>query len=136
MKRFRAGMFGGGRQLAEGCRIAQIDIEPEEFASGAEIEIGVTADAAVALEALCAAMDGRELASADTVRKPEARAPSILHSDASSAFYCARAGLRLCRSRPQRTAPRWRLNPTPTSHPSTTTACSLMCGTQSTTMQS
>ena len=80
MKRFRAGMFGGGRQLAEGCRIAQIDIEPEEFASGAEIEIGVTADAAVAVEALCAAMDGRELASADTVRQPEARAPSILHS--------------------------------------------------------
>ena len=80
MKHFRAGMFGGGRQLAEGCRIAQIDIEPEEFHSGAEVEIGVTADARVAVEALCAAMDGRALTSADTVRQHEARSPSILRS--------------------------------------------------------
>ena len=58
--------FGRPPRYREEVRIAQIDIEPEEMYSGAEIEIGVVADAAVAAEQLCTALDGRELATSRT----------------------------------------------------------------------
>jgi thiamine pyrophosphate-dependent acetolactate synthase large subunit-like protein len=48
-------------RYAEGVRIAQIDVEAEEMASGAPIEIGVVADAAAAVGALCDALHGRKL---------------------------------------------------------------------------
>ena len=56
-------IFGFGRQprYAEGVRIAQIDVEAEEMLSSAPVEIGIVADAAVAVEALCEALDGRSL---------------------------------------------------------------------------
>jgi 2-hydroxyacyl-CoA lyase 1 len=56
-------IFGFGRapRFDPKVRIAQIDVEPEEMASSAPVEIGVVADAAVAVEALCDALDGREL---------------------------------------------------------------------------
>jgi thiamine pyrophosphate-dependent acetolactate synthase large subunit-like protein len=58
-------IFGYGRQprYAEGVRIAQIDVEAEEMLSSAPVEIGIVADAAVAVEALCDALDGRSLRS-------------------------------------------------------------------------
>jgi thiamine pyrophosphate-dependent acetolactate synthase large subunit-like protein len=56
-------IFGFGREprYAPGVRIAQIDIEPEELYSASGVEIGLVADAAVATEQLCAALDGRRL---------------------------------------------------------------------------
>jgi len=56
-------IFGFGRQprYAEGVRIAQIDVEAEELSGAAPIELGIVADAAVAVEALCEALEGREL---------------------------------------------------------------------------
>jgi thiamine pyrophosphate-dependent acetolactate synthase large subunit-like protein len=56
-------IFGFGRKprYAEGVRIAQIDVEAEEMLSSAPVEIGIVADAAVAVEALCEALDGRSL---------------------------------------------------------------------------
>jgi 2-hydroxyacyl-CoA lyase 1 len=58
-------IFGYGRQprYAEGVRIAQIDVVAEEMLSSAPVEIGIVADAAVAVEALCEALDGRSLRS-------------------------------------------------------------------------
>ena len=58
--------FGRPPRYREDVRIAQIDIEPEEMYSGSEIEIGMVADAAVAVEQLCKALDGRELATSRT----------------------------------------------------------------------
>jgi acetolactate synthase-1/2/3 large subunit len=57
-------IFGLGRRFAPDARIAQIDVEPEEFHSGAEVMLGVVADAAVAAEHLCKALEGRALRSA------------------------------------------------------------------------
>ncbi len=56
-------IFGFGRapRYAADVRIAQIDVEPEEMASSAAVEIGVVADAAVATQALCEALEGRKL---------------------------------------------------------------------------
>jgi 2-hydroxyacyl-CoA lyase 1 len=59
-------IFGFGRSLAPGARIAQVDVEPAEFTSAADVEIGLTADAAVAAEALCQALADRPLRSADS----------------------------------------------------------------------
>ena len=61
-------IFGFGRapRYAEGVRMAQIDVCPEELYSSAALELGVVADAAVAAEQLCAALDGRALRSAGT----------------------------------------------------------------------
>lgn len=53
--------FGRGRRFAPGARIAQVDIEPEEFASAADLEIGLTADCAVAAEQLATALATRHL---------------------------------------------------------------------------
>jgi thiamine pyrophosphate-dependent acetolactate synthase large subunit-like protein len=70
--------FGRPPRYAEGVRLAQIDIMAEEFHSAADIEVGVVADCAVALEQLDHAMDGRVLRSAtsgwyDTLRQAAAR---------------------------------------------------------------
>ncbi len=59
-------VFGFGRapRYRDDVRIAQIDVEAEEMYSGAEVEIGLVADAAVAAEGLCQALEGRKLACA------------------------------------------------------------------------
>jgi thiamine pyrophosphate-dependent acetolactate synthase large subunit-like protein len=57
--------YGGARGFAPGVRIAQIDVEAGEFYSGADIELGVVADADVAAHALGQALAGRKLASAN-----------------------------------------------------------------------
>jgi thiamine pyrophosphate-dependent acetolactate synthase large subunit-like protein len=57
--------FGGAGRFAEGVRIAQIDLEAEELYSGADVELGIVADAAAAAAQLGAALDGRKLACAD-----------------------------------------------------------------------
>jgi thiamine pyrophosphate-dependent acetolactate synthase large subunit-like protein len=54
-------IFGLGRRLAPGVRIAQIDVEAEEMTSGADLELGIVSDAAVAAEALASALEGRRL---------------------------------------------------------------------------
>ncbi len=54
--------FGRGGRYREGVRIAQVDIEAEEMYAAPEIELGVVADAAVAAEQLCRALEGRRLA--------------------------------------------------------------------------
>jgi len=53
--------FGSPSRFAAGARIAQVDIEPEEFYSGAEIELGITADARVTASQLGALLEGRAL---------------------------------------------------------------------------
>ncbi len=69
-------IFGFGRapRYRQGVRIAQIDLVPEEFTSGADVEIGVVADAAVAARALVAALAGRRLAVAASPWLAELRA--------------------------------------------------------------
>ena len=57
--------FGGPGRFAPGVRLVQIDVEPAEFYSGADLALGVTADAAVAADALDRALEGRSLRSAD-----------------------------------------------------------------------
>ena len=58
--------FGRGARYRAGVRMAQIDLEAEEMYSGAELEIGIVADAAAAVEQLCIALDGRTLATTST----------------------------------------------------------------------
>ena len=64
--------FGRAPAYAEGVRIAQIDIEAEEL-FGADVEIGIVADAAVAAEQLSEALRGRTLATAGTTWTAELR---------------------------------------------------------------
>ena len=59
-------MFQMGRRLPSNVRIAQIDVEAEEFHSAAAVEIGIVADARVGVEAVNAALDGRALAVAES----------------------------------------------------------------------
>ena len=61
-------IFGFGRppRYREDVRIAQIDIEAEEMVSAADVELGVVADAAVAVAKLCEALDGRTLTTTAT----------------------------------------------------------------------
>jgi 2-hydroxyacyl-CoA lyase len=54
-------IFGFGARFAEGARVAQIDVCAEEMYSGADLDLGIVADAAAALEALHAALAGRPL---------------------------------------------------------------------------
>ena len=54
-------MFQMGSRLPSNVRIAQIDVEPEEFHSAAPLEIGVVADCRVGVEAVNEALAGREL---------------------------------------------------------------------------
>ncbi|MEZ4215151.1 MAG: thiamine pyrophosphate-binding protein [Myxococcota bacterium] len=56
--------YGSPTKFAPGVRIAQIDVEPEELYSGADVEIGIVADAAAATRQLVAALEGRALAPA------------------------------------------------------------------------
>jgi thiamine pyrophosphate-dependent acetolactate synthase large subunit-like protein len=53
--------FGRGRRFAPGTRIAHIDVEPSEFYSAADVEVGLTADCAVAVDQLVQALAGRTL---------------------------------------------------------------------------
>jgi thiamine pyrophosphate-dependent acetolactate synthase large subunit-like protein len=59
-------IFGFGRapRYREDVRIAQIDIEAEEMVSAAQVEIGIVADADVAVRQLCDALASRTLVSA------------------------------------------------------------------------
>jgi 2-hydroxyacyl-CoA lyase 1 len=66
--------FGGPERFADGVRLAQIDVEAEEMYSGADLDLGIVADAAVAAEQLVAALDGRSLRSADGPWLAELRA--------------------------------------------------------------
>jgi thiamine pyrophosphate-dependent acetolactate synthase large subunit-like protein len=86
-------IFGFGRspRYRAGVRIAQIDVAAEELTSGAEVELGVVADAAVAVEALVAALAGRRLAVAGSpwlaelraaAAKNESQLRAVLDSDA------------------------------------------------------
>lgn len=53
--------YGSPTRFAPGVRIAQIDIEPEELYSGADVEIGIVADAAAATRQLVDALASRKL---------------------------------------------------------------------------
>ena len=57
--------FGGAGRFAPGVRLAQIDLVAEEMWSGADLELGIVADAAAASEQLCRALEGRKLAIED-----------------------------------------------------------------------
>jgi thiamine pyrophosphate-dependent acetolactate synthase large subunit-like protein len=59
-------IFGFGRppRFRADARIAQIDLVAEEMTSAAEVEVGIVADAAVAVGQLADALAGRRLASA------------------------------------------------------------------------
>ena len=61
--------FGRPPRFAEGARLAHIDIVPEEFYSGADVEIGIVADCAIAVDQLNSLLEGRSLrvASSDWV---------------------------------------------------------------------
>ena len=56
---------GSPERLAPGVRLAQVDVVEEEFYSGADLTLGIVADAGTAAEALDAALAGRALKSAD-----------------------------------------------------------------------
>ena len=53
--------FGRAPRFAEGVRIAHIDIVAEEFYSGADVETGIVADCAIAVDQLNGLLDGRRL---------------------------------------------------------------------------
>jgi len=57
--------FGSPTRFAPGVRIAQIDVEAEELYSGADVELGIVADAAAAAAQLDEALASRPLASED-----------------------------------------------------------------------
>jgi thiamine pyrophosphate-dependent acetolactate synthase large subunit-like protein len=83
-------IFGMGRRFAPDAKIIHIDVEPEEFYSGAPIELGVTADARSAAESILAALDNRPPRSAgsgwltglqEQAKRNEAGARSVLADD-------------------------------------------------------
>lgn len=53
--------FGGAGRFAPDVRLAQIDLCAEEMWSGADLELGIVADAAAAAGQLCEALAGRKL---------------------------------------------------------------------------
>ena len=53
--------FGRAPRFAEGARLAHIDIVAEEFYSGADVETGIVADCAIAVDQLNGLLDGRSL---------------------------------------------------------------------------
>jgi thiamine pyrophosphate-dependent acetolactate synthase large subunit-like protein len=55
-------MFLLGRRLADGVRIAHIDLDPEEMYSAADVEIGIVADCKSAVAQINTALEGRTLA--------------------------------------------------------------------------
>ncbi|MCP5040943.1 MAG: thiamine pyrophosphate-binding protein [bacterium] len=54
-------IFGMGRRFANDAKIIHIDIEAEEMASGANVSLGLVADAKAAAEQLGQALEGRAL---------------------------------------------------------------------------
>ncbi|MCH2170043.1 thiamine pyrophosphate-binding protein [Myxococcota bacterium] len=56
-------IFGMGRRFAPDATIVQVDVQPEELTSGAEISLGVTADARATAEALSGALSAVSLSS-------------------------------------------------------------------------
>jgi thiamine pyrophosphate-dependent acetolactate synthase large subunit-like protein len=81
--------FGRGRRFAPGARIAHIDVEPSEFYSAADVEVGLTADCAVAVEQLVAALAGRALRVAasgwaDQLREDATRNEAAIAEDLNS----------------------------------------------------
>jgi 2-hydroxyacyl-CoA lyase 1 len=82
--------FGRPPRFADGVRLAQIDIVPEEMYSSANVEVGLVADCAVACTQLAGALEGQALASResgwldslrDEARKNEAAIAGQLDSD-------------------------------------------------------
>jgi len=82
--------FGSAARFAAGVRLAQIDVIAEEFYSGADLELAITADAAAGTSALVQALSGQPLRSADGAwldalraarDENEARLASELESD-------------------------------------------------------
>ena len=57
--------FGGEARFAAGVHLAQIDVAAEEMYSGANLSLGIVADASLATRQLVDALDGRKLASTD-----------------------------------------------------------------------
>jgi len=57
-------IFGMGRRFAADAKIIQIDVEPEEMTSGADVRLGVVADARSAAEAISASLEGLTLSKA------------------------------------------------------------------------
>lgn len=53
--------FGRPPRFATGARIAQVDVEPEEFTSAANVEVGLTADCAQGVEAIVERLRYRNL---------------------------------------------------------------------------
>tara|TARA_B100001123_G_scaffold422145_1_gene530671 strand:- start:15306 stop:16949 length:1644 start_codon:yes stop_codon:yes gene_type:complete len=53
--------FGRAPRFAQGVRLAHIDIVAEEFYSGADIETGIVADCAIAVDQLNGLLEGRRL---------------------------------------------------------------------------
>lgn len=54
-------IFGHGRRFAENARLMQVDVEAEEMASGAPLDLGIVADAGVTASQLADALEGRRL---------------------------------------------------------------------------
>ncbi len=54
-------IFGLGRRFADGAKLIQVDIEAEEMASGAPVDLGVVADAGATATQLAGAIEGRTL---------------------------------------------------------------------------
>lgn len=83
-------IFGMGRRFAPDVKIVHIDVEAEELTSGANVALGIVADAAVAADQLASAVSKRRLRSADgawlsTLRaertRNEAGAAKAMHDD-------------------------------------------------------
>ena len=58
--------FGRAPRFAEGARLAHIDIVAEEFYSGADVETGIVADCAIAVDQLNGLLEGRTLRTASS----------------------------------------------------------------------
>ena len=83
-------IFGMGRRFAKDATIVQVDIEPEELTSGAQVSMGLVADARSAAESLGAALEGRSMSASaagwltslrEKVRENEAGARAALSDD-------------------------------------------------------
>ncbi len=59
-------IFGMGRRFAPDATLVQVDVEAEEMFSGADLSLGLVADAAATAEALDRALDSRTLRSEGT----------------------------------------------------------------------
>ncbi len=84
-------IFGMGRRFSPEATLVQVDVEPEEMISGADLTLGIVADAAVTAAALDTALGTTPLASAgsawlqglqDTGRTNEAGVRAALEDDA------------------------------------------------------